>query len=61
MAKTGQAVLPVRIDDDRLGQVGRREMMIDNDGIEPEPLRFGERLVRTRPAIDADEKRRAAG
>ncbi len=59
LAEAGEIILPVRIDDERIGQMFRRLMMIEHDRIEAEAPRLSERLMAHRAAIDGDEKFRA--
>jgi hypothetical protein len=59
ISETGKIVLPVRIDDNRVGQNFRRLMMIEHDWVEVEPCRLGERRMAHRPAIHRDQKLRA--
>ncbi len=61
MAEAGEIVAPVRIDDrDRGRQRLVGLMVINDDDIEPERFRLGERFDAGGAAIDADEKRCAA-
>ena len=61
MAKLGQIVLPVRIDDrERLRQRLVGKMMVDDEALHAEAARLGERLVAGGAAIDRDQQRRAA-
>ena len=60
MAERGEIVVPVRIDDHRLGQLLVDLMMIDDDRVEAEPRGFGERLEARRAAVDGDEELCAA-
>ncbi len=59
ISETGKIVLPVRIDDNRAGQIFRRLMMIEHDWVEDEPCRLGKRRMARRPAIHRDQKLRA--
>ncbi len=60
MTELGEIVEPVRIDDHRVGQFLVGLVMIDDDGVEPEPLRLGERLEARGAAVHGDEQPRAA-
>ncbi len=62
IAEAGKIVLAVGIDDgERVGQVFRRLMVIEDDDVEAEPPRLGDRLVAHRAAIDGDDEARALG
>ena len=61
MPEAREIVLAVRVDDRRrCRQHLRRLVMVEDDRVEPEARRLGERLVARRAAIDGDEKLRAA-
>ena len=60
MAERREIVVPVRIDDHRLGQLRVDLVMIDDDGVEAEPRGFGERLEARGAAVDGDEELGAA-
>ena len=60
MAERREIVVPVRIDDRRLGQLLVGLMVVDDDGIEAEPRGFRERLEARGAAVDGDEELRAA-
>ena len=61
MAEPGEIVLAVRIDDgERVGQALRRLVMVEDDDVEAELARFGDRLVADRAAIDGDDEAGAA-
>ncbi len=61
MSQTREIVLTVGIDNgERVRQLLRRLMMIEDDDIEAEPLGGGDRLMADRAAIDSDDKTGAA-
>ena len=61
IAEAGKIVLPVGVDErERVGQVFRRLVVVEDDDVEAEPLRLGDRLVADGAAIDGDDEARAA-
>src|SRR5687768_10584016 len=60
MAELREIVDPVGIDHrERSGKLWIGEVVVDHDHLEPEPVRFRDRLVTRSAAIDSYEKRRA--
>jgi hypothetical protein len=60
MTEFGEIVEPVRIDDHCIGQLLVSLMMIDDDGVDPEPFRLGKRLQARGPAVHRHQQPGAA-